>query len=105
MAAGVRKLAGHRIQTNMYIPKSFMKLLTSLLTSLLALLFAAVTPVAIAYASSVAQGYQSKQTIAAGAIVSLTKSGSNEVEVTDKSNESLMLGVAVDSKNAIVDLQ
>jgi len=56
-------------------------------------------------AASLAQGYHTNQPIVAGTVVSLTKSGSNQVQATTFANEADLLGITVDANNAIVDLQ
>ncbi|MGZ6005158.1 MAG: hypothetical protein ACXWLH_03320 [Candidatus Saccharimonadales bacterium] len=105
MTAGVKFEGWSWVETNMSIFKIISKFAASLLVGLLAvLLFISVFPHTTS-AGSLSQGYHSSQSITSGTIVSLTKSGSNEIETTNSSNENLMLGVAVSSKNAIVDLQ
>lgn len=89
----------------MHIAKRILRYGTSMLVSLLALLFLVANFIPAVSAASLAQGYHSADALTAGAVVSLTQSGSNEVHTTDSSNENLILGIAVESKNAIVDLQ
>lgn len=105
MTAGVSKKPRHRIETNMYTFNRFVKFRPRILMVLLGVLFVTLIPAAIATAASVSQGYQSKQTINVGTIVSLTAAGGNEIEPTSYSNEALMLGVAVSPENAILDVQ
>jgi len=87
------------------MPKRLLRFGVSLLSGGLALLYFAINFAPLAVASSLSQGYHSSETISVGTVVSLTKSGSNEIQTTTSLNESSLLGVAVDSKNAIVDLQ
>ncbi len=89
----------------MRIYRAFFKRGASLATGILAVLYLSLGISSVARAASLAQGYHSATPITAGTIVSLTQSGSSEIKTTDQFNENLMLGVAVDSSNAIVDLQ
>lgn len=89
----------------MNIPKRLTRISVSLLTGGLALLFLAANAAPFALAASLSQGYHTTEAITAGTVVSLKKSGSNEIQTTDNTNEDLILGVAVNSQNAIVDLQ
>lgn len=98
-------MVGHRIQTNMFIYKLFVRFGAGLLTGLLALLFFVTSLSPTVSAASVAQGYHSAQPIVSGTVVSLTRTGSSEVKATDYSNEQLIIGVAANSKDAIVDLR
>ena len=89
----------------MSLHKRLYRYTASLFTGVLALLVLSANFAPLALGAALAQGYHTNQAITAGTVVSLTKSGSNEIQTTDNSNEELILGVAVDSKNAIVDLQ
>jgi hypothetical protein len=59
----------------------------------------------LAWAASLTQGYHSNSSVVVGAVVSADKGGSNEIDLTTPDKEKLMLGVVVDAKDAIVDLQ
>lgn len=59
----------------------------------------------IASANSVTQGYRTKSAITKGAVVSLTQSGSQEVEKATSSNDGLLVGVVVDGPDSLVDVQ
>lgn len=89
----------------MRITKGLFKYGASFAIGLLALLYLTSALSSIVSAASLAQGYHSSQPVTVGSIVSLTQSGGSEIKTTDLLNEDLMLGIAVDSSNAIVDLQ
>jgi hypothetical protein len=59
----------------------------------------------ITRAASLTQGYHSNSAVALGAIVGTAKGTGDEIDLTTPGTEKLMIGVVVDAKEAIVDLQ
>ncbi len=56
-------------------------------------------------ATSFTEGYESSAPVKIGTVVSLSKTGSNQIENTTEANDSRVLGVVAGANDSIIDLQ
>ncbi len=86
----------------MGVPATSMRRLLLPILTLAALVFGFIP--ALVSAGAITQGYKAASELPKGAIVSLTKTGSQEVEKSNINNDTLLVGVVVDAPDSLLDV-